>query len=381
MDVSKAYTGATRTHAPQAVICYDPFHIMQWVNRALDRVYAEAATGPGRASMSTPDWKATRWALRTGENKLNDQKRALVNQITRTNRHIGRAWTLKEQLRDIYRIQHPPGGARQYLRRWITAAKRSRINAFVHLAKRLEVYFEEIITAIELGISNALIEGINAKIRLINARGYGHHSAKTLTSMIYLCLGGRWSSCPQQPGSRTSVRSMSSDEVTVVLGELDAALDKLAAVDLDTLTHPELLAVLDRPGNPPAPPTRRRTQADRPAGRRGRPHRAGRQEPGRGAGGPAADQPRRGAPAHRRSRGSRCTAGVDRRAVGAPAGGDGRGSSAWRDRTAPHPDHSQVLRAAAGVGWTIRPASKPKRPSGGSRRGWVPKNCARPPTG
>ncbi|BBY56357.1 hypothetical protein MKOR_36080 [Mycolicibacillus koreensis] len=44
--------------------------------------------------------------------------------------------------------------------------------------------------AIELRISNALIEGINSKIRLINARGYGHHSAHTLTSMIYLCLGG-----------------------------------------------------------------------------------------------------------------------------------------------------------------------------------------------
>jgi hypothetical protein len=26
MDVSKAYTEATRTHAPQATICYDPFY-------------------------------------------------------------------------------------------------------------------------------------------------------------------------------------------------------------------------------------------------------------------------------------------------------------------------------------------------------------------
>ncbi len=34
MDVSAAYRAATRTHAPQATICYDPFHIMQWVNRA-----------------------------------------------------------------------------------------------------------------------------------------------------------------------------------------------------------------------------------------------------------------------------------------------------------------------------------------------------------
>ena len=26
MDVSKAYSAATRTHAPQATICYDPFY-------------------------------------------------------------------------------------------------------------------------------------------------------------------------------------------------------------------------------------------------------------------------------------------------------------------------------------------------------------------
>lgn len=35
MDVSKACTEATRRHLPQAQICYDPFHTMQWVNRAL----------------------------------------------------------------------------------------------------------------------------------------------------------------------------------------------------------------------------------------------------------------------------------------------------------------------------------------------------------
>ena len=140
--------------------------------------------------MTPAQWRTGRWALRTGENKLTNDQRVLINQIARTNRHIGRAWTLKEQLRDIYRLNHPPGVARQQLRRWITAAKRSRINAFVALGKRLQVYFDAVIAAIELGISNALIEGINAKIRLINARGYGHHSAQTLSSMIYLCLGG-----------------------------------------------------------------------------------------------------------------------------------------------------------------------------------------------
>ena len=198
MDVSAAYSAATRTHAPQATICYDPFHIMQWVNRALDRVYAEAATGPGRAAMSTPDWKATRWALRTGENKLTENKRALVNQITRTNRrHIGRAWTLKEQLRDLYRIDHPPDGARHHLRRWITAAKRSRINAFSSaLAKRFQVYFEEIITAIDAGLlptpssraSTPKSDAPSTPAATDTTPPRQHPGPRT--TMIYLCLGG-----------------------------------------------------------------------------------------------------------------------------------------------------------------------------------------------
>jgi transposase len=199
MDVSAAYTKATRTHLPHATICFDPFHIMQWVNRALDAVYAQAASGPDKITMTSAQWRSTRWALRTGENKLTDDKRALVNQIARSNRHIGRAWTLKEQLRDLYRLDHPPGTARQLLRAWITAAKRSRIPAFVALGKRLQVYFDAVLAAVELGLSNALIEGINAKIRLINARGYGHHSAQALTSMIYLTLGGLH---PQLPTRR-----------------------------------------------------------------------------------------------------------------------------------------------------------------------------------
>ncbi len=190
MDVSKPYIGATRSKVPEAIICFDGFHIMRWINRALDAVFSEAAAGPDKVHMSSAQWRTTRWALRTGENRLTDTKRELVNQIAKQNRRVGRAWALKEQARDLYRYDHQPGVARALLKAWITAAKRCRIPAFVALGKRLAVYFDGILAAIELGISNALAESINAKIRLINARGYGHHTAETLTSMIYLCLGG-----------------------------------------------------------------------------------------------------------------------------------------------------------------------------------------------
>lgn len=49
---------------------------------------------------------------------------------------------------------------------------------------------DRILAAVDLGLSNSKLEGINSRIRLINHRGYGHHSAAALIAMIYLCCGG-----------------------------------------------------------------------------------------------------------------------------------------------------------------------------------------------
>ena len=199
MDGSTAFRAATEDKLPDASICYDPFHVMQWANRALDEVFAAAvATNRADFTMSSGQWRKARTALRTGAERLNPTRSHLVETITAQNHDIGTAWRMKEQLRHLFRITRPAHAPR-YLRRWIRRATDSDIRPLIQLARRLELHFDGIINTIKLGISNALIEGINAKIRLINARGYGHHSAKALTSMIYLCLGGL---NPQLPTKR-----------------------------------------------------------------------------------------------------------------------------------------------------------------------------------
>ena len=69
-------------------------------------------------------------------------------------------------------------------------ACRSRIPAFVTLSKTVRANHDRILAAVELGLSNSKLEGLNSKIRLINHRGYGHHTAAALIAMIYLCCGG-----------------------------------------------------------------------------------------------------------------------------------------------------------------------------------------------
>ena len=58
------------------------------------------------------------------------------------------------------------------------------------LSRTIRTHREGILAAAELGLSNSKLEGLNSKIRLINHRGYGHHSAAAVIAMIYLCCGG-----------------------------------------------------------------------------------------------------------------------------------------------------------------------------------------------
>ena len=122
----------------------------------------------------------------TGKNPPSDE---LLNAFRRRRHRLWRAWELKEGLRDLYR-HVPTDEARLYLQGWITSAVRSRIPAFVNLARQIKRNFEGIVAAVELQLSNSRLEGINARIRLIQRRGHGYHSVDALAAVIHLCLGG-----------------------------------------------------------------------------------------------------------------------------------------------------------------------------------------------
>ncbi len=82
------------------------------------------------------------------------------------------------------------------LDRWLAWAQRSRLPAFVKLAKTIRQQRPGIQAAIEHGLSNARVEAINTQIRLITRRAFGFHSAKALIALAMLTLAGL---CPPLP--------------------------------------------------------------------------------------------------------------------------------------------------------------------------------------
>jgi len=190
LDMGGAYKLATDTKAPHATQCVDPFHLVKLANEALDATRREVWNQFRTLEHSrAPWWKHTRWALLKDEANLTDKQLDVLHQLRRRSSPLYRGWQLKEGLRDLYRLRWP-SQAPEHLDWWLSWASRCRIPAFVKLAKTVHANRDRILAAVELGLSNSKLEGLNSKIRLINHRGYGHHSAAALIAMIYLCCGG-----------------------------------------------------------------------------------------------------------------------------------------------------------------------------------------------
>jgi len=203
LDMGAAYRTVTERHAPQAAQCVDPFHVVKAANEALEatrrrawnearaRPTAKRPAGRPRADAPPPPRDPARWVKRTRRALLKDpahlkaSQRAVLAELRRSRSVLWRAYLLKEELRDLYKLPHPALAA-GHLERWLAWARRCRIPAFVALGRTVRAERDRILAAVELGISNSKLEGLNSKIRLINHRGYGHHSAAAVISMIYL---------------------------------------------------------------------------------------------------------------------------------------------------------------------------------------------------
>lgn len=197
---------------PDAVQCADPFHVVAWATEALDEIRREtwntarkqaAATrrsGPGhrRAHGSLDRYRGiarSRYALWKNPENLTENQHAKIAWIAKTEPRLHRAYLLKEGLRHVFVFKGTAGI--EALDRWCSWARRSRIPAFLKLAQRIARHREKIIATLEHGLSNALIESTNTKIRLLTRMAFGFHGPEPLVALAMLAHGGY---CPPLPG-------------------------------------------------------------------------------------------------------------------------------------------------------------------------------------
>lgn len=190
IDMSEPYAGTIRRALPEAEIAFDPFHVIALAGRAVDEVRRAHARSMGAYLDVGGTWiKHARWALLKGAEHLNPNQQLALARIQATNQPLYRAYLLKEQLRGLYQLQDP-AHAPAHLDAWLTWAARSKLAPFVKLGRTLRRYRPGILAAIRLGLTNARLEGLHNKIRLLCHRSYGLHSPDALIALIHLCCAG-----------------------------------------------------------------------------------------------------------------------------------------------------------------------------------------------
>jgi len=191
MDMSPAFRKSVTTHAGNAVICYDPFHVVALATAALDKVRRQV----WQDLRKLPDqdtarrFKGARWVLLRNPTDLTDKQAATLRKLKRRGGDLWRAYSLKEALRAVFAGDLNEADVGALLDRFCSKASRSHLAPFLTVARTVRQQRAGILAAIRLGINNARHEGLNRRVRLIVNRAYGFHSANAALALIMLTLG------------------------------------------------------------------------------------------------------------------------------------------------------------------------------------------------
>lgn len=190
-DMSAAYRRVIEQRLGHAELVFDRFHVQQLVSAAVDRTRREEwqrLRRSGRGAEAT-SIKGSRWVLLKGAPRRTPRDQERLSRIQQENRRLYRAYLLKEQFVEIMNQQEPLA-ARQRLGDWLAWASRSRLPAFVKVARTVRGHLEGIEAYWNERLTNGVTEGLNNKARNVMRRAYGFHSAEAAIAMVLFTCSG-----------------------------------------------------------------------------------------------------------------------------------------------------------------------------------------------
>lgn len=189
MDMWDPYIQATRDSVPDAEdkIVFDKFHIVSHLCDAVDRVRRierKALLGEGdeRLKGTKFDW------LKNPENFTLEAWQRFKD-LRESTLKTARAWAIKETAMELWEYKYI-GAARTFFRRWYWWATHSRLAPVIEKARMMHRYLPNILTYLKHRITNAVTEGLNAKIQWIRYCSRGFRNRESFKMAILFHCGG-----------------------------------------------------------------------------------------------------------------------------------------------------------------------------------------------
>jgi len=189
MDMWEPYFRSTLAHVPLAAdkIVFDPYHIMTYMNEAVDAVRRKEHQE--RLAKRDEALIGTRFLWLYAAENLPDRHREKFTALMKQNLTTGRAWSIKESLRDLWGCVSRADGV-EHWKFWWGWASRSRLKPVIDAALTVKRHLRNVLTYFTHRITNAVTEGINSKIQTIKKAAYGFRNKENFKTAIFFHCGG-----------------------------------------------------------------------------------------------------------------------------------------------------------------------------------------------
>lgn len=188
-DMWKNYLNVIRERIPDAMNILDRFHIVQKLNKALDKVRASETK-----RLSQEGYEAvlthTKYCFLKNKENLTPKQKTKLTDILRYDLKSVRAFLLKESFRLFWNYTSPYW-AQWYLEKWCTRAMRSRLDPIKDFVKTLRNHQPLIMNWFKAkkAFSSGTVEGLNRKVNLVTRKSYGFRSYDVLKIALFHTMG------------------------------------------------------------------------------------------------------------------------------------------------------------------------------------------------
>ncbi len=180
-DMWDAYIYAAKTFFKDAKHCHDNFHLVGYLNKAVDKVRR-------REVKQHEELKNTKYIFLKDHSNLTEKQRIKYETIKGVNYEVSKAWRVKENFRDI-QFRQTSNEAFHLFMQWRNDAKAAKIAEITDIVEMFDRHIKGIVNAIETGANNARAERLNGAIQELKTVGRGYRNTQNFITAIMFFHG------------------------------------------------------------------------------------------------------------------------------------------------------------------------------------------------
>ena len=192
MDMHDGYVNAVEAQLPKARIVADRFHVAKAYRECADTVRKQELK---RLKQELPkgeydSLKGVMWAFRKPSQDLEGDEKTLLNRLFAYAPAVEQAYSLREQLSNIFEQPQTKTEAEQAIQAWCHQVREWGVKAFEPFLTTVGNWLDEITNYFLERQTSGFVEGFNNRIKVLKRRCYGIFDVKRIFQRLTLDLQG-----------------------------------------------------------------------------------------------------------------------------------------------------------------------------------------------